>query len=146
MNIKANKKSSEYALFLEHEINYDRSIPFLESDSEDELIEKWKKEPLTYRDQQKVWDYYPNSTLADVIELAHWIDKRFEIKTIEDIYLMNAVPQGRTRERKDTINANYGEIYRKTKEEDIYYYQRKMWQLEKEVEELREKLSKEKCE
>lgn len=132
MGITANKNKTDYALFLENDINRDRQIKIYENDNEDELWEKWKEEPLSYQSQQKIWDVFPNSTLADVIEKVHRFDDRAEIKTIGDIYRMNAVPQMASR-KADTLIAKY-----KNDDETIYYLRLKVQRLENEVRKLNE--------
>ena len=61
MSIVAKQNKSKYELFLEKEINEGRKIRIYETDSEEELFEKWKQEPLTLKKQQLVWDFFPNT-------------------------------------------------------------------------------------
>ena len=141
MTITASKnQKSEYTLFLENEINVNRKIPFYESDSIDEMIEKWVKEPLPNREQQKVWDYYPKSTLAEVIDLLHHFDKRFKIETIEEMYIKCAVPQTVYRRNEKGYLQNVGRIYQYTTEERMYLYQRTAFELEIENRKLKKLL------
>ena len=126
MNIEANKNKSDYALFLEKDINIDRKIKLYETDTESELMEKWKQEPLSYKSQQKIFDVFPNTALAEVIEKVHRFDKEAEIKTIADIYRMNAIPQN-----ANSKTNSY--IYKYELEDRVYYLQLKVQRLENEV-------------
>ena len=129
MNIEANKNKSDYALFLEKDINIDRKIKLYETDTESELMEKWKQEPLSYKSQQKIFDVFPNTALAEVIEKVHRFDKEAEIKTIADIYRMNAIPQNANRKTNSYI-------YKYELEDRVYYLQLKVQRLENEVKTL----------
>lgn len=136
MKIEANKNKTDYALFLENDINRDRKIKLYENDSEEELIKKWKQEPLNIKSQQKVWDLFPNTTLSKVIWLVHRFDERLNIKTIADIYIMQAIPQVIFPFEKVKDGRGEGELYQWHKEEmyeEMYYLRMKIIQLENEV-------------
>lgn len=139
MSIGANKNKSDYALFLEKDINLDRTIKLYETDSEDELIEKWKQEPLSWKSQQKIWDLFPNTTLSKVIYLGHRMDNRFGIKSIGDLLYLNLTLQT-LHTFEQCIDGNE-RLYHWTKEEmydEMYYMRLKILQLQKEVKKLNE--------
>ena len=127
--INSEKEKTEYQRFLDSYINRDRTIKIYETDNEEELFNKWKQEPLTYKSQKLVWSCYPETKLAEVIALIHAIDKRAEIKTIPDMYIMNAIPQN-----------VYGKDYRdidfikcdQTEEEEREIYRYRIKKLERE--------------